>query len=77
MDASLTAGGEWSAVHARQEGLQVQAVGACGVVAGMVVGVDVGADHPVTPLAGLLNLPALPDDTATERTDGQREAGAV
>ena len=64
-------------MHARQEGLQVQAVGACGVVAGMVVGVDVGADHPVTPLASLLNLPAFPDDTAAEGSNGQREAGAV
>ena len=47
------------------------------MVAGMVVGVDVGADHPVTPLASLLNLPAFTDDTATQGADGQREALAV
>lgn len=64
-------------MHTRQEGLQVQAVGACGVVAGMVVGVDVGADHPVTPEPRLLNLPRLESEIGAERSHGKREAGAV
>lgn len=77
MDASLTAGGEWSAVHARQEGLQVQAVGACGVVAAVVVLVY---RHTHTAAAGGVagqSVGGGEDQAGAEATDDQREAGAV
>ncbi len=69
MDASLTAGGEWSAVHARQEGLQVQAVGACGVVCAVVIGEYVGADHAVTPRDACLDLRHGERQAAAQGTD--------